>query len=263
MASESIVSETEVNQVVPLVERRKQCLLCPLPREFLRVLPYHGGVFTEGTARREDRFLELAIVEARLNRKYSFTPLNSYCRIRLGDSRYETQTATGSSKHPLWNEVCRLPIRGGITHLSVVVMNEGLLLGDSKLAWTTIPLPQSLFEGATTDMWYELSGKQGQDMEGAIHLTMRVRVAVQLVPNYALPSSAPSAPQARSTNVPTDAVPPAPPASPARPITAEDVQAVKEVFPAIGEDTIRDLLQSMDADRDAVTSELLRMTTES
>ncbi|VDP95033.1 unnamed protein product [Echinostoma caproni] len=60
--------------------------------------------------------------------------------------------------------------------LSVVLMDEGLLMSDSKIAWTTIPLPQSLHGGESLDTWFQLSGKQGQDCEGSIHLTMKIRV---------------------------------------------------------------------------------------
>lgn len=57
-------------------------------------------------------------------------------------------------------------------------MDEALLLSDSKIAWTTVPLPQSLYGGEPIDTWFQLSGKQGQDCEGSIHLTMKIRVSV-------------------------------------------------------------------------------------
>ncbi|GAA30772.2 toll-interacting protein [Clonorchis sinensis] len=175
--------------------------------------------------------------------------MNPYCRVRLGDARYETQTAMSSSKHPVWNEVCRLPLRSDTHLLSIVLMNEGLVLSDSKIAWATIPLPQAILEGECVDMWYELSGKQGEDLEGTIHLAMRIRVTVPCGPLVPPTSDVPSV-VAQGQQQPT------------RPITAEDIQAIKEVFPSIQDDTIQTLLESHDGNRDEVTSELLRMTNE-
>ncbi|KAF5399802.1 Toll-interacting protein [Paragonimus heterotremus] len=261
MTSVTVSAESEVDS--SLSEKRKQCLLCPLPNDFLRVLPYNEDLYARGAVHREDRFLELAIIEARLAKNYGFTSMSPYCRVRLGDARYETQTALSSSKHPSWNELCRLPMSGDNTLLSVVLMNEGMLLSDSKIAWTTIPLPRNLFDGETVDMWYELSGKQGQGLEGTIHLSMRIRTVLRLVPNYrssTVGRTPPirTGPLTQQSTEPPSVVPPVP----SRPIVAEDVQAIKEVFPSIADDTIQTLLESHDGNRDEVTSELLRMTTE-
>ncbi|KAF6773528.1 hypothetical protein AHF37_06882 [Paragonimus kellicotti] len=188
MTSVAVSAESEVDSSLP--EKRKQCLLCPLPNDFLRVLPYNEDLYARGAVHREDRFLELAIIEKKFSSRLVLLKtmglhrMSPYCRVRLGDARYETQTAVSSSKHPSWNELCRLPMSGDTTLLSVVLMNEGMLLSDSKIAWTTIPLPRNLFDGETVDMWYELSGKQGQGLEGTIHLSMRLRTVLRLVPNY-------------------------------------------------------------------------------
>lgn len=245
-----------------LSEKRKQCLLCPLPNDFLRLLPYNEDLYARGAVHREDRFLELAIIEARLAKNYGFTSMNPYCRVRLGDARYETQTAVSSAKHPNWNELCRLPIREDTNLLSVVLMNEGMLLSDSKIAWTTIALPRGIFDGETVDMWYELSGKQGQGLEGTIHLSMRIRTILRLVPNYRAPAVS-QVPQV-TANPPSQqsAEPPPSALAPTPSITTEDVQAIKEVFPSIADDTILALLETHQGNRDEVTSELLRMTTE-
>ncbi|TPP39763.1 Toll-interacting protein B [Fasciola gigantica] len=248
-----------------LEERRNKCLLCPLPNHFLRTLPYDEELSRHGLVQREDRFLEVGIIQARLVKNYGLTSMNPYCRIRLGDSRYETQTAISSSKHPIWNEVCRLPVRGDSNLLSVVLMDEGLLMSDSKIAWTTIPLPQSLYGGEPIDTWFQLSGKQGQDSEGSIHLTLKIRTVIRTTQRFV--------PGVSGATVPAVfAQPPPRPAqpiqsantmqTPAKPISSEDVLAIKEVFPSIADDTIQTLLETHDGNRDEVTSELLRMTNE-
>ncbi|TGZ66597.1 hypothetical protein CRM22_005237 [Opisthorchis felineus] len=244
MATDLSVTEATPS-ATSLAEKRRQCLLCPLPNDFLRVLPYNEDLRARGAVQKEERYLELVINEARLVKNYGLTAMNPYCRVRLGDARYETQTAMSSSKHPVWNEVCRLPLRSDTHLLSIVLMNEGLVLSDSKIAWATIPLPQAILEGECVDMWYELSGKQGEDLEGTIHLAMRIRTVLRLDPSYRVNAACAQGQQ-----------------QPTRPITAEDIQAIKEVFPSIQDDTIQTLLESHDGNRDEVTSELLRMTNE-
>lgn len=249
-----------------LEERRNKCLLCPLPTHFLRNLPYDQELLRHGLTHREERFLEVGIIQARLVKNYGLTSMNPYCRIRLGDSRYETQTAISSSKHPIWNEVCRLPIRGDSNLLSLVLMDEALLMSDSKIAWTTIPLPQSLYGGEPIDAWFQLSGKQGQDCEGSIHLTMKIRTIIRTIPQFvpditsgtisAMSSQPPSLRLVQSVHGADQSQ------TPAKTISEEDVHAIKEVFPSIADDTIQTLLEAHDGNRDEVTSELLRMTNE-
>ncbi|KER28628.1 hypothetical protein T265_04580 [Opisthorchis viverrini] len=262
MATDFSVTEATPS-ATSLAEKRQQCLLCPLPNDFLRVLPYNEDLRARGAVQKEERYLELVINEARLVKNYGLTAMNPYCRVRLGDARYETQTAMSSSKHPVWNEVCRLPLRSDTHLLSIVLMNEGLVLSDSKIAWATIPLPQAILEGECVDMWYELSGKQGEDLEGTIHLAMRIRTVLRLDPSYRVNAvrAVPCGPLVPPTSdVPS--VTAQGQQQTARPITAEDIQAIKEVFPSIQDDTIQTLLESHDGNRDEVTSELLRMTNE-
>ncbi|CAL8076499.1 unnamed protein product [Calicophoron daubneyi] len=249
------------NNTKTLENRRKQCLLCPLPNHFLRILPYSSDVFSGGGIQKEEKYLEVGILQARLVKNYGLTSMNPYCRLRFGDVRYETQTALSSAKHPVWNEACRLPVRGNNSLLSVVIMDEGMLMSDSKIAWTTIPLPQGIFEGEVVEAWYELSGKQGQDLEGAINLSLKVKTFVRTIPGQKLPF------QQRIDVAPMSIAESPVPAwrgtsSSPKQISVEDVQAVKEIFPSVENDTIQSLLELHNGNREVVTSELLRMTNE-
>lgn len=52
---------------------------------------------------------------------------------------------------------------------------------DELVAWAHIPIPEKVFEGVTVENWFPLSGKQGDDAEGAIYLVLSYSVSIKII----------------------------------------------------------------------------------
>jgi len=47
----------------------------------------------------------MVALQARLNKNYSITKMDPYCRIRVGHAVFETHTSASGGKMPVWNKV--------------------------------------------------------------------------------------------------------------------------------------------------------------
>lgn len=47
---------------------------------------------------------------------------------------------------------------------------------DELIAWANIILPPAVLKGETREEWFPLSGKQGEGLEGMIHLVLSFSV---------------------------------------------------------------------------------------
>ena len=71
-----------------------------------------------------------------------------------------------------------LPV--GVKNLSIEIYDECALTMDELVAYGQIPLPESLFRRESVDDWFQLSGKQGDNKEGSIHLILTLLVFFSL-----------------------------------------------------------------------------------
>ena len=67
-----------------------------------------------------------------------------------------------------------LPV--GVKNISVEIYDECALTMDELVAYGQIPIPESLFRRESIDDWFQLSGKQGDNKEGSIHLILTLLV---------------------------------------------------------------------------------------
>ncbi|CAH8636113.1 unnamed protein product [Schistosoma intercalatum] len=201
---------------------------------------------------KEQLLLHLDVSQARLVKNYGLFPMNLYCRIRIGDAIFETQTALSAGKRPFWNETFQCWLHGDVDRLTVEVFSENVLFSDSQVANAVIIFPPSLFDGVALNQWFSLSGKQGKDLEGSINLIFRCR---KVPVNLPVLQSSPLYCQPRLGEIGGMTVLP-------KPISTEDVQSIHEIFPSVEDDTIHSLLTTHHGNREVVINELLRMTSE-
>ena len=67
-----------------------------------------------------------------------------------------------------------LPV--GVKNISVEIYDECALTMDELVAYGQIPILESLFRRESIDDWFQLSGKQGDNKEGSIHLILTLLV---------------------------------------------------------------------------------------
>lgn len=183
-------------------ERRQKAIIGPLPESFLR-LP---GVDDEPmTAEERDHEmaaalqkqlamenppmaqgmpvqanvigrLTITVVEAKLTKNYGVTRMDPYARVRLGHNVYETPTCPNGSKEPKWNKTINCFLIAGAKNIDVEIYDECTFSPDSLVAHTTVPIPNSVMQSQQmVDDWWPLSGQEGLEKEGMIHLILSMQ----------------------------------------------------------------------------------------
>lgn len=60
--------------------------------------------------------------------------------------------------------------------MDLEVYDECALTMDELIAYGRIQIPRPVFQYESVDAWFKLSGKQGEDKEGSIHLMFTLLV---------------------------------------------------------------------------------------
>lgn len=128
--------------------------------------------------------------------------MDPYARLRIGHTIYETHACGSGGKTPRWNKRIQwlvscpdyeftptqdihiiffyrgsyLPV--GVKAISVEVYDECALTMDELIGYGQIPIPEAVFRGESVDEWFQLSGKQGENKEGSIHLIFTLVVTM-------------------------------------------------------------------------------------
>lgn len=277
-------------------DRRSQVMVGELPEDFLRVnsdptaqqiaqdervaqilqAQHQAGVsFVTGNIAGR---LSITLVTAKLTKNYGITKMDPYCRIRVGHAVFETPTSYNGAKIPRWNKCvqCYLPV--GVNSMYLEIFDERSFTVDDRIAWCHITVPQSVLNGETLDDWYPLSGRQGEEKEGMINLVLTFTPIQNLsMGSFVCPQPAMVIPQVVSPGMfyapmqqqqqqqqpivggtPVYQQPQLPP--PTSTYTEEDIQLVKDMFPAIETDVIQSVFIAQRGNKNAVINSLLSMS---
>lgn len=193
--------------------------------------------------------LSVTVVEAKLAKNYSMlglTRMDPYCRIRVGHNVYETETSHNGAKNPMWGKILYATLPNGVDSFTVEIFDEKSFMKDERVAWTTVPIPTSVFDGETTNEWYPLTGKQGTGQEGQVNLILSYNKYQQPMFNQVAGQGAVISPLVQQ--------PPPPPQ-----ITDEDINQIHEMFPTTDKQVIKTVLTANNGNKDATINSLLQM----
>ena len=206
----------------------------------------------------------LTVVQAKLTKSYSMMfKMDPYCRMRLGHQVFETNTAHGGGKAPVWNKTiqCYLPV--GCEKIYFEIFDEKSFGEDERVAWTVIDIPAAVYEGDTVDDWFPLNGKSGENgSEGTIQLTFTLHAGAQMPqPRMMMaPGGAPMlvSPGAYYPQQPGQVQPQQPPA---RMYTDDELKQVTEMFPEMDQEVVQSVLEAEGGNVQAAINALLEMNT--
>jgi len=237
--------------------------------------------------------LIITVVEASLVKNYGMTRMDPYVRLRVGHTVYETHADPSGGKTPRWNKriQCYLPV--GVKNLSIEIYDECALTMDELVAYGQIPLPESLFRRESVDDWFQLSGKQGDNKEGSIHLILTllplastpmgftvpptyagypmagtsvvpvgpsIPAPVMMVPAYGVSPYAPVAVYTSPTPVATTAAPSVAATQQPKPLSQEEMKEFESMFPSLDHQVIQSVVDACGGRREAIIDSLLQLS---
>jgi len=206
--------------------------------------------------------LTITVVEAKLTKNYGVTRMDPYARLRVGHNVYETQTCQNGSKEPKWNKTINCFLMAGAKTLDVEIYDECTFSPDSLIAHTSVTIPDTvLSQGQMVDDWWPLSGQEGEDKEGMLHLILSLQVlppgsAVRLPPGGVANSLTGGPPLAYSpTYLPAQPQPPAPLPE----LGEQELDEFSKMFPAIDRQVIQAVFTETRGNKEATVNSLLMM----
>jgi toll-interacting protein len=190
--------------------------------------------------------------------------MDPYCRLRVGNTVFETPTDASGGKSPKWNRTVHCYLPNGVDTIFLEIFDERAFSTDERIAWAHITIPDAVFFQETIDDWYQLSGKEGEGKEGMANLVLSFAPVDAPPINYvpitqvfmpAVPAAAAQPPI--QGDYPTPPVP-GQEASPPPPLyTEEDAKELAEMFPNMEAEVIRSVLDEKRGNKDAAVNALL------
>lgn len=207
--------------------------------------------------------LSISVVQAKLTKNYGITKMDPYCRVRVGHAVFETPTAYNGAKNPVWGKDVHCYLPHGVDNMYVEIFDERSFTIDDRVAWAYVTLPQAALNGETVDEWFPLSGKQGDQKEGAINLVMSFQ-PVENLPQTFQPMFMPQ-PMVYTFPQPVNPgmYPPQQRQGQQQQTpgyTDEDFKMVKEMFPNMDDEVIKSVFESNSGNKDSTINSLLQMS---
>ncbi|PAV58253.1 hypothetical protein WR25_11909 isoform B [Diploscapter pachys] len=184
--------------------------------------------------------LSITIHEANLVKNYGLVKMDPYIRIRVGHAGFETQTNLSGGRNPVWNRTIHAYLPVGVDSIYVQIFDERAFSSDELIAWQHILLPETIFNGDTVDDYYQLSGPQGENKEGMLHLTFSFAPIEQ-------PVQGPGGVAQQAVREPVQ-------------ITEEDLKEFADMFPSVDKEVVKCILEEKRGNKEATVNALLEMT---
>uniref|UniRef100_A0A6M2DDS9 Protein kinase c conserved region 2 n=1 Tax=Xenopsylla cheopis TaxID=163159 RepID=A0A6M2DDS9_XENCH len=287
-------------QVDRNAERRNRVMLGPLPNDFLRISTLSEREQQEAadqqaalalqqqlsaSARTQypspyyqnaSGWLNITITQAKLVKNYGMTRMDPYVRLRIGHNIYETHTDPNGGKNPRWNKVMQCVLPKGINSIYLEIYDECSFTMDELIAWANIILPPAVLKGETREEWFPLSGKQGEGLEGMLHLVLSFSVTptrtmgvapVMVSSGYGAVRPTPVYVQAPpDQGIAAAAVPAEIPQQPVltaeqkEQLRIEDLKQLGEMFPHLDKDVIKSVYEANRCLKEPAINSLLQLT---
>jgi len=119
--------------------------------------------------------LTVTVAEAKLAKNYGMSRMDPYTRVRIGHSVYETPTAANGAREPKWNKTFHVYLLKGTKNIDVEIYDECTFTNDAIIAHSTFPIPEDVFNFEVVDDWFPLSGQEGHEKEGVLHLILSLQ----------------------------------------------------------------------------------------
>lgn len=206
--------------------------------------------------------LSVTVTQAKLVKNYGLSRMDPYVRLRVGHFIYETQTDPNGARNPRFNRVIHTQLPYGVKSISVEIYDECNFTMDELIAWAEIKVPEQVFQGETVEGWYALSGKQGEALEGEIHLVMSFTTQPAYPVQYPAGANAMIVPNVATGHPVFVAPQQAPvPQQPPQPVELSeiDIQQISEMFPNIDKEVIKSVGEANRGNREATVNSLLSM----
>lgn len=206
--------------------------------------------------------LTITVVEAKLAKNYGVTRMDPYARLRVGHNVYETPTCQNGSKEPKWNKTINCFLMAGAHTVDVEIYDECTFSPDSLIAHTSVEIPELVIKkGQMMDDWWPLSGQEGEEKEGVIHLILSMQPippgsAVRLPPGGVATSLTGGPPLAYTpAYLPPQTQKPSPPPQ----LSVEDLEEFSKMFPAIDRTVIQAVFTESQGNKELTVNSLLQM----
>lgn len=192
--------------------------------------------------------LTVTVAEAKLAKNYGMSRMDPYCRVRIGHTVYETPTCANGAREPKWNKTFNCFLLKGTKTIDIEVYDECTFTNDALVAHATLPLPEGVFKYLVVDEWWPLSGQEGHDKEGMLHMIMSLQPFRTGYPVYKTASQQQQQEQQQGEVEQTQVLP-----------TEEQLEEISKMFPNLDKDVITSVFVEKKGNQDAAVNALLEL----